>query len=75
MSELKPCPFCGKVINTYDFVYGVHYHEELRLWILDHTCNYDKLADPSIDVTMTVYGKSMGEVIERWNNRAEIQAN
>lgn len=68
---MKPCPFCGAHVDKDHFVYGVTYNSIMDLWVFDHICHYDDNHD--LDVTMTVYGKTKEEVIERWNRRAEIQ--
>lgn len=70
---MKPCPFCSKPIDKDHSIYGVLYHDTLKLWIFNHTCNFDPNNEPQIDLTLTVYGKTKQEVVERWNNRAEVQ--
>lgn len=65
---MKPCPFCGKKIDPDGFVYGVHYNELSKVWLFNHFCH--KFTE-GLDVTLTVYGDTKEEVIERWNSRED----
>ena len=62
-TELKPCPFCGASEDC-------HFVNLLSdgTWALHHYC--EKVND-ELTVTLSVYGNSKKEVIERWNRRAD----
>lgn len=70
MKKMKPCPFCRKSVDADDEIYGVDYLKSKNVWQFLHTCNYDAKVKPHIDTTISVYGNTMEEVIERWNRRA-----
>lgn len=62
-NELKPCPYCGAEI-LHDS--GTITNLGINGWVINHYC------DPSIGeltVSISVYGKTKEEVINRWNIR------
>lgn len=60
---MRNCPFCNKEVDEKAYVYGVHYNEKISKYLFDHVCH---LAE-GIDVSITVYGLTEDEVIDRWN--------
>lgn len=62
-TELKSCPFCGKVED----VRVVHQMSD-GTWVFSHPCGKE---DGELTIFVSVYGRTKGEVIERWNRRAD----
>ena len=65
---MRNCPFCGaKVESTYPYLSHIKGHE---LWNFSHHCN---MGVPGLAVTVNVYGKTVEEVLRRWNGHDENQ--
>ena len=62
-TELKPCPFCGKVEDEH----SVHTRND-GSWVFSHPCDRD---DGELTIFISVYGKTKEELINRWNRRLD----
>jgi hypothetical protein len=62
MKKMRNCPYCGEDVGT--DILGVHYNEQLGKWLFNHFCDH-KGGD--IAVSVTVYGNTEQEVIDKWN--------
>lgn len=61
-TNLKPCPFCGLAESP---------HKVSKLsdgsWVVSHYCDPEDLV---LKISISVYGNTKKEAIERWNRRA-----
>ena len=62
MARMRNCPFCQKDVN--DDFFGVHFNKLIGKWIFNHACDP---MNATMDVDITVYGKTEQEVIDKWN--------
>ena len=67
MNEMKRCPFCGAEVEE-QFPY-FYFHEGMEEWVFSHYCPHE---GETLAVSISLWGKTREEVIERWNARAEV---
>lgn len=69
MRKMRNCPFCNGAVKADDGLLGVHYNPQLKKWLFDHFCDEEH---PTEDVSITVYGKTKQEVIDKWNGGVDL---
>ena len=62
MAEFRKCPFCNKEVDISRP--KLHFNRLLGRWVFDHWCED---AYPDTGVGITVYGKTLAELIDKWN--------
>lgn len=61
LKKMRKCPFCGSDHSNHWTWFGGH--DDLVM--LMHYCHPNE--QPELRTTITVYGASMDECVERWN--------
>lgn len=59
---MRKCPFCGEEIK-FESPY-LDYSEKNDVWIFTHYCT---MTDQTLDVVVSVYGKTKQEVIDKFD--------
>lgn len=63
---MRVCPFCRRTVKA---VYpDIHYFEEKDIHVFTHFCGVNE----PLSVGITVVGKTVEEVIARWNGEGDV---
>lgn len=68
MARMRKCPFCGKEVK--DGIPYIDFNELMGEWVFDHHCEHP---ENRLNVTITVYGLTEQEVIDKLNGVYEEQ--